>query len=334
MNIVIGKVKDEHGCWGNMAPYPILYQDKTWLTSEALFQALRFSDEIVKEEIRTQKSPMSAKMVAKKYKDKMIVQPMSETDLNNMRLVLSLKLKQHPELSEILKNSDAFIVEDCTKRQRGSGLFWGAALKDDKWVGENWLGKLWMEIREKLKVSSIVPVIPGLVYIPNFISDAQQEYLIKDIDEKLWSNELRRRVQHYGFKYDYTKRSINESMKVGELLPWMNLYGQKFIENKYFDQLPDQVIINEYTPGQGIAKHIDCEPCFKKNIASLSLLSSCIMEFTKGTEVREICLEPKSLLVITGEARYDWRHGIPSRTSDHGVPRSRRVSVTFRNVIL
>lgn len=149
--IVIGKVKDEGGCWGNMAPFSIQYNGQRWLTSEALFQAMRFEDEEVREAIRTEKSPMGAKMKAKKNKDKMVVTPMSEVDLENMRLVLRLKIEQHPELHQMLiESGDAFMVEDCTRRQRGSGLFWGAALIDGSWVGKNWLGKLWMELRKEL----------------------------------------------------------------------------------------------------------------------------------------------------------------------------------------
>jgi len=65
---------------------------------------------------------------------------------------LRLKIEQHPELREtLIESGDAFIVEDCTKRQRGSGLFWGAALIDGSWVGQNWLGKLWMELRQNLQ---------------------------------------------------------------------------------------------------------------------------------------------------------------------------------------
>ena len=150
-DIVIGKVKDEGGCWGNMAPFPIEFDGKRWLTSEALFQAMRFDDEQIREQIRNEKSPMGAKMKAKKNKEKMIVAPMSEADLENMRLVLRVKIEQHPELRQMLiESGDAFIVEDCTRRQRGSGLFWGAAFVNGKWVGQNWLGKLWMELRDAL----------------------------------------------------------------------------------------------------------------------------------------------------------------------------------------
>ncbi len=149
--IIIGKVKDEGGCWGNMAPFPIEFNGEVWLTSEALFQAMRFDDEKIKQEIRNEKSPMGAKMKAKKYQASMVVEPTSEKDIDNMRLCLKLKIEQHPELKQKLVDSgDTFIVEDCTRRQRGSGLFWGAALVDGEWKGQNQLGKLWMELRATL----------------------------------------------------------------------------------------------------------------------------------------------------------------------------------------
>ncbi|RZL05487.1 MAG: DUF11 domain-containing protein, partial [Pedobacter sp.] len=102
---------------------------------------------------------------------------------------------------------------------------------------------------------------------------------------------------------------------------------------------PDQVIINEYTPGQGISPHIDCEPCFGNTIISLSLGSACIMEFThrKHGQKVEILLRPRSLVVLSGESRSLWTHGIPVRKQDvfGGCKfiRSTRVSLTFRKVI-
>ena len=178
-------------------------------------------------------------------------------------------------------------------------------------------------------------MIPGLAYIPDYITEAQQAYVIEEIDKHPWSTELKRRVQHYGYKYDYTYKNINESMKVEGLTPWMLFYASKL--TNFFSIPPDQAIVNEYTPGQGIARHIDCRPCFQNTIASLSLLSPCVMEFTSKadkTDKRELILEPRSLLVLRDEARYNWFHGIPARKKDDGVERSRRVSVTFRNVIL
>jgi len=152
--IAFTKVALPFGWLGNMAPYPVTYGGKAWRTTEALFQALRFEDESIREAIRQEKSPMAAKMVAKRHKSQMVVVPMGAADLDNMRRALRLKLQAHPALGrQLLATGGARIVEDCSRRPHGSGLFWGAALREGRWVGENWLGRLWEELRASLRES-------------------------------------------------------------------------------------------------------------------------------------------------------------------------------------
>jgi ribA/ribD-fused uncharacterized protein len=148
--IAFTKVKLPYGWMGNMSPHPITLVGVTWRSTEALFQAYRFElGSPIREEIRSQTSPMAAKMIAKREKDKMVIIPQSQEDLRLMETVLELKLDQHPHLrKELQATGDALIIEDCTKRQHGSGLFWGAGLQTDgTWLGENHLGKLWMKLR-------------------------------------------------------------------------------------------------------------------------------------------------------------------------------------------
>jgi ribA/ribD-fused uncharacterized protein len=152
--IAFTKVALPFGWLGNMAPYPVTYRGKAWRTTEALFQALRFEDESIRESIRQEKSPMAVKFIAQRHKSKMIVEPRSPADLDNMRLVLRLKLQAHPALRrQLLATGAARLVEDCSRRPHGSGLFWGAALREGRWVGENWLGRLWEELRASLRES-------------------------------------------------------------------------------------------------------------------------------------------------------------------------------------
>lgn len=184
-----------------------------------------------------------------------------------------------------------------------------------------------------------VPSIPGLRYLPEYPSQREEAELIRTIDAQPWITELKRRVQHYGYRYDYKARNVTPESRLEPLPEWLMLYADRLRADGFFPHLPDQLIINEYQPGQGIAPHIDCVPCFTDTIASLSLGSSCVMEFTH-TETQEkipVLLEPRSLVVLTGDARYRWRHAIPHRKIDrhHGAifPRSRRLSLTFRKVI-
>lgn len=153
-NTVIGftKVALPYGWLGNMSPFPIEYDGKTWRTTEALFQALRFDNNEIKELIREQKSPMAAKMMAKKHKDLMVITPLSSKDLLNMTLCIQLKLEQHPDLiKELISTGDSIIIEDVTSRgTSGSNLYWGALKSGDEWIGENNLGKLWMQARSNI----------------------------------------------------------------------------------------------------------------------------------------------------------------------------------------
>ena len=109
-------------------------------------------------------------VIVARHRLDMVVEPRSSADLDNMRLVLRLKLQAHPSLaSQLLATGSARLVEDCSRRAKGSGLFWGAALRNGQWVGENWLGRLWMELRDSLRHhgSGHAAARIGLTAVPN-----------------------------------------------------------------------------------------------------------------------------------------------------------------------
>ena len=103
------------------------------------------------------------------------------------------------------------------------------------------------------------------------------------------------------------------------------------MEKELLKNVPDQLIINEYMPGQGIFPHIDDPVSFEDGIVSLSLESDIIMDFIRDTK-KHVMLKRRSVIVLHGDARYKWKHGITARKSDFGLKRSRRVSLTFRKM--
>jgi len=165
--IAFTKVSLPYGWLGNMSPYPVTYDGKVWKTTEALFQALRFEDEEIREVIRKEPSPMGCKFrvkaIVKELTNigelhKRTVEPLSKQDVKNMEMCVRLKLEQHPELYwPLLETVEIPIYEDVTSRgKKGTNLFWGAMKKEDSsWEGENILGRIWMKVRkeeiEKLK---------------------------------------------------------------------------------------------------------------------------------------------------------------------------------------
>jgi alkylated DNA repair dioxygenase AlkB len=182
--------------------------------------------------------------------------------------------------------------------------------------------------------------VPGMSLLPEFITEAEERELLSVIDQQPWLADLQRRVQHYGYRYDYTTRQVTADLYLGVLPDWLQPLAMRLHYERLFATPPDQVIVNEYQPGQGIAAHVDCVPCFGDTIASLSLGSDYLMDFTHSQTAQKtsLFLPPRSLLMLQGDARYHWQHGIAKRKSDVvdglKVQRGRRMSLTFRTMDL
>lgn len=179
--------------------------------------------------------------------------------------------------------------------------------------------------------------VPGLLLFPDFISETIEEELIAEIDSRPWVVDYDRRLQYYGYRneleapYDLVKFPV-------PIPPKMHRLSQEIVAQKILEQQPDQVIINEYSPGQGIRPHKD-RNYFDNQICGINLGSGCVMKFKKisGNEVIDVEVPRRSLYVMQDEARYKWNHSIPPRKKDkidgNVKHRERRVSITYRKVM-
>lgn len=178
--------------------------------------------------------------------------------------------------------------------------------------------------------------VPGLTYCREVLTFEEQGRVLAEVNARPWRQNLKRRVQHYGYKYDYKARSVDLSMYVGPLPEFAVEVAQRLLDLDLIEEMPDQLIVNEYEPGQGITAHIDCEPCFKDTISTVSLGWAYEMDFIEfdRREVKTALLAQGSALVMQAQARNKWMHRINARKTDRGIHRRTRVSLTFRNVIL
>lgn len=178
--------------------------------------------------------------------------------------------------------------------------------------------------------------VPGLIYRPDFLTEAEETKLLTAIDNEPWLDELARRVQHYGFKYDYKARNVDAAMRLGPLPSWAAQLSDRLHAMGLLPHLANQVIVNEYVGTQGISKHTDCKHCFADGIATISLGESWEMVFTEQAASEHkvtLLLQRRSVAVLTGASRYLWTHEIPKRKkTPAGALRGRRVSITFRQV--
>ncbi len=188
-----------------------------------------------------------------------------------------------------------------------------------------------------------LPAVDGLYYIPEFLSTTEERSAIAMIDSspEQWRGDLSRRVQHYGWRYDYRTRTVSADMRIGPLPNWLQEIAKRLhAETGLFDRVPDQAIVNEYEPGQGIAMHADRQ-CFGPSVATVSLGDAWEMDFRqlrdRGAAVRCMMLETRSAVILSGAARADWAHGIAKRrTEGRGSARRarrRRLSLTFRTMV-
>ena len=177
-------------------------------------------------------------------------------------------------------------------------------------------------------------MIPGLRYVPGYLDAGAHDSLLAAVGAGEWRDFGERRAQIYGYSYHYTKGGL---YRVEDLPLWAEHLSMRLVRDGLMPDAADQLIVNDYASGQGIPAHVDA-PLFADTIISVSLGSSCVMEFTnEGGGAEEQCLEPRSALVIGGAARHEWKHSIPSGLVDmwQGRERSRgrRVSLTFRKVL-
>ena len=164
----------------------------------------------------------------------------------------------------------------------------------------------------------------GLTIIDNFIDEETEQFLLDSINKEEWDTSLKRKTQHYGYKYLYKKVALEPTTPIPDFLQALKE------EINYNDA--DQVIINHYYPGQGISSHID-KKIFDNKIVSISLNSGISMNIGAWT----IYLKPRSCLILEGHARWDIPHEIVARKSDtvngKKIKRSERISITFRKLL-
>ncbi|KAJ7073260.1 hypothetical protein B0H15DRAFT_869301 [Mycena belliarum] len=191
------------------------------------------------------------------------------------------------------------------------------------------------------------PAIPGLFFVPSLIP-----------------HELAHQVNDFCMRKYFSKPGVNQIMLFGvaassgcaptsglppllrELLSTVSdllaLELPPEVHALLFPPSPTyarQAILNLYRPGEGIAPHVDLPARFGDGIVGVSLGSGCAMRFTEaetdGAEAVRLFLPAQSVLVLSGEARYGWTHGIEQRTADFVkgegmIERGTRMSITFR----
>ncbi|UYV77553.1 ALKBH8 [Cordylochernes scorpioides] len=129
-----------------------------------------------------------------------------------------------------------------------------------------------------------------------------------------------RQVQHFGFEFEYGANLVdpNRPLEHRPIPPVCLTVLQRLVESGHVDRLSDQLTVNRYLPGQGIPPHIDSHSSCEEQLVSLSLSAQVVMDFRHATtgQQRSMVVPRRSVLIMSGDSRYIWTHGIAPRKSD------------------
>ena len=171
----------------------------------------------------------------------------------------------------------------------------------------------------------------GLQYWPEFISPAEEQYLIGRICElelkpfQFGPYQGKRRVLSFGRSYDFSRQRLEGAPSVPS---WMDPVMLRI------ESLPEaehgriaQVLITEYQPGTAIGWHRDKKQFGR--IFGLSFGASCPFRLRRrvgsGWERFTLTVDPRSLYLMSGDSRSLWEHSIPPISEP-------RHSITFRTL--
>jgi len=182
-----------------------------------------------------------------------------------------------------------------------------------------------------MRLFDVRPVdIDGFQYSPEFVSRDEESALVAGIRALEFRSVVmhgvtaRRRVVQFGQHYRFQSRSISPAHPIPEFL-WP-LRDRAAALTTAPSEAFGEALVTEYQPGAGIGWRVDA-PAFGI-VVGVSLLGHCRMKLRPSTgsgKIVTIGLEPRSVYVLAGTARWQWRHSIPPANE-------LRYSVTFRTL--
>ncbi|KAM4731331.1 alpha-ketoglutarate-dependent dioxygenase alkB homolog 6 [Anableps anableps] len=197
-------------------------------------------------------------------------------------------------------------------------------------------------------------------YIPDFISEEEESYLLQQVyksPKTKWTQLSGRRLQNWG-GLPHPKGML------GEKIPdWLQNYCEKISSLGAFSgKTANHVLVNEYKPGEGIMPHED-GPLYHPTVTTISLGSHTLLDFYRPVSCLDgeapqteenryqfsLLVRPRSLLILQDDMYQRLLHGIQERDRDtltdrvanlsaagarpgETLSRGTRVSLTIRHV--
>eukprot|EP00127_Corallochytrium_limacisporum_P001947 Clim_evm102s88 gene=Clim_evmTU102s88 len=183
----------------------------------------------------------------------------------------------------------------------------------------------------------VADAIPEIYYIKDFLTKEEEQFymhFIEDAPKPKWKVLKDRRLQNWG-GHPHAKGLVKEGLP-----DWLEGICEKLGSYRLYPdgRAPNHVLINEYKRGQGILPHED-GPIFSPTICTISLGSSTVIEYVRKSASMDghvvgtkdwcaLLLEPRSLVIVMGEAYTTCLHGIRPLERDQMDSRISNLSMT------
>lgn len=140
---------------------PIKLDGKVWPTTEHYFQAQKFNDPAIQEEIRNKTSPRAVFDTANALSNKAKIRSDWHTIQRDgfafkdhvMLKAIRAKFTQHANLTQLLLDTKLATIEEASPHD----AYWGTGANG---LGKNMLGKTLMKVRGELNRTHAVTVLP------------------------------------------------------------------------------------------------------------------------------------------------------------------------------
>ncbi|KAM3911701.1 alpha-ketoglutarate-dependent dioxygenase alkB homolog 6 [Leptodactylus fuscus] len=170
-------------------------------------------------------------------------------------------------------------------------------------------------------------------YIPEYITAAEEEYLLRQVynaPKPKWTQLSGRKLQNWG-GLPHPRGMVPEKLPA-----WLQTYSDKISSLEVFGgNCANHVLVNEYNPGEGIMPHED-GPLYYPTVTTISLGSHTLLDFylpisrhSSGEDeedqvprteeqrhVLSLLLEPRSLFILREDLYKTYLHGICPLTED------------------
>ncbi|XP_072532166.1 alpha-ketoglutarate-dependent dioxygenase alkB homolog 6 [Salminus brasiliensis] len=215
-------------------------------------------------------------------------------------------------------------------------------------------------ISEELGEYIVKDAPPTVYYVPDFITEAEEEYLLQQVyraPKPKWTQLSGRRLQNWG-GLPHPKGMLAEKLPA-----WLLTYTEKISAlGAFAGKNANHVLVNEYKPEEGIMPHED-GPLYHPTVTTISLGSHTLLDFYTPVDQTQtgvpqteesrymlsLLLQRRSLLILQGDMYERYLHGIQGVATDtltervvnlsvaggqvgETLPRGTRVSLTIRHV--